>query len=120
MKRHLAAAGWQVEFDEREVLLSYPRTLDFALYAGAVGAAIVQRRDRFDADAIPPGDVPKYNAWSASGDVRARVVDAGWGTRADFERLRELGERRDVERRRACGKRACTMPDLALGLTLFP
>lgn len=91
VKRHLALAGWQVEFDEREVLLSYPRTLEFALYAGAEGAPLVQRSDRFDADAIPPGDVPKYNAWSASGSVRARVIDAGFGTRADFERLRANG-----------------------------
>lgn len=91
VKRHLVAAGWQVEFDEREVLLSYPRSLEFALYPGAAGAPLVERRDRFDADAIPPGDVPKYNAWSASGTVRARVVDAGFGTRADFERLRASG-----------------------------
>jgi len=89
--RHLTAAGWQVEFDEREVLLSYPRTLEFAIHADGGQTALVERHERFEHAAVPPGDVPKYNAWSASGSVRGRVVDAGYGTRADFERLKALG-----------------------------
>jgi N-acetylated-alpha-linked acidic dipeptidase len=92
VKKHLVAAGWQVELDEREVLLSYPRSLELTLHAdGGAGEPLARRAERFDPDAARPGDVPMYNAWSASGTVRARVVDAGYGTRADFARLKALG-----------------------------
>lgn len=90
--RHLAAAGWSVELDEREVLLTYPTALEFAVRVSMDATEeLAHRIERFDPDAIPPGDVPKHNAWSASGDVTAEVVDAGFGTRADFERLKALG-----------------------------
>jgi N-acetylated-alpha-linked acidic dipeptidase len=90
--KHLEAAGWRVEIDEREVLLSLPRSLGFAVYgSGDAREAVIERRERFDAGAIPPGDVPKYSAWSASGRVRAKVVDVGFGLRADYERLAAAG-----------------------------
>lgn len=90
--KHLAAAGWTVELDEREVLLSYPRAIEFVARASAgTKDELAHRIEHFDPDAVPPGDVPKYNAWSASADVTAQVVDAGYGTRADFERLKALG-----------------------------
>lgn len=90
--RHLAAAGYEVELDSREVLLSLPRKIEIAIHENAWNEVPLSARiDRFDADAIPPGDVPKYNAWTKSGDVRAIAVDAGYGLRADFERLKELG-----------------------------
>lgn len=90
--RVLEEAGWKVEIDEREVMLSLPRTIEFAIYEDAFAEApISERIERFDPDAIPPGDVPKCNGWSASGTVRGRVVDAGRGLRADFERLKTLG-----------------------------
>lgn len=90
VKRHLEAAGWKVELDEREVLLSYPRSVEIAVFDDGArdSKPLAHRIERFDPDAIPPGDVPKYNAWSASGKLRAPVVDAGYGTRADFERLK--------------------------------
>ncbi len=92
VSRHLEKAGFQVELDEREVLLTYPRRVEFSIYADAWSEAPVRERmECFDPDARPPGDVPKYNAWSASGTVRALVVDAGYGQRADFERLKSLG-----------------------------
>ncbi len=34
---------------------------------------------------------PGWNAWSGSGDVTAEVVYANYGTKADFEKLAELG-----------------------------
>ena len=90
--RRLAEAGWSVEIDERVVLLSLPRRLAFALYADSDAARPeLERVERFDPDAIPCGDVPLYNAWSASGKVRAKVVDVGYGLRADFERLAAAG-----------------------------
>lgn len=90
--RHLESAGFRVEFDDREVLLSIPRRIEFEVF-DVVGDArsIHQRFERFDPDAIPPGDLPLCNAWAKSGEVRARVVDAGRGLRADFERLKRAG-----------------------------
>lgn len=88
----LQAAGWEVELDHREVCLSLPRSLDLAVFpdANATRPAFV-RRSSFDPDAEDPGDVPLYNAWSASGRVRAPVVDVGLGLRADYRRLRAAG-----------------------------
>ncbi len=88
----LEGAGWSVEYDDREVMLSMLRKIDFLVYAdGNSQAALVERHERFDPDAIPAGDVPAYSAWSASGRVRGPVVDAGYGLRADFERLSGQG-----------------------------
>jgi N-acetylated-alpha-linked acidic dipeptidase len=90
----LEEAGWRVELEERVVLLSLPRQLGFELYAGPAAEgeeALVRRVECFDPDADPPGDVPAYNAWSASGEVRAPVVDVGYGLRADYARLAAAG-----------------------------
>jgi N-acetylated-alpha-linked acidic dipeptidase len=84
----LERAGWRVQIDQRVVLLSLPRRIDFSIFADEQSStAIVERHERFDPDAIPAGDVPMYCAYSASGVVRGPVVDAGQGLRADFERL---------------------------------
>lgn len=94
--KHLRDAGFEVEFDDREVLLSLPRRIELDVFDEGVDAEPIHRRsERFDPDAIPPGDVPLCNGWSASGEVRAPVVDVGRGLRADFERLRAAGV--DVE-----------------------
>ena len=90
--RTLEEAGFKVEIDSREVLLSLPRSIEFAIYDDAFAdRPAVERKEHFDPDAIPAGDVPKCNGWSASGTVRAAVVDAGYGIREDFERLKALG-----------------------------
>jgi N-acetylated-alpha-linked acidic dipeptidase len=87
--RRLEQAGWTVEFDEREVLLTYPRSTRLAGFArSSAQTPLFERLASFDANAIPPADLPPFNAWSASGAVRGPVVDAGYGLRADFERLR--------------------------------
>jgi N-acetylated-alpha-linked acidic dipeptidase len=87
--KHLEAAGWKVEFDEREVLLSLPRRTSVSIFdSSAARDATLRRMASFDPDAIPPNDLPLFNAWTASGVVRAKVVDVGYGLRADFERLR--------------------------------
>lgn len=88
--KHLRAAGWTIELDEREVLLSLPRSTSFAIYSErGAREPVVQRLASFDPDAIPPNDLPLHNAWTASGRARAKVVDVGYGLRVDFERLRE-------------------------------
>jgi N-acetylated-alpha-linked acidic dipeptidase len=90
--RWLEDAGWKVEIDEREVMLSLPRSIALTVFDSAFSdQPMIEHIDRFDPDAIPPGDLPKCNAWSKSGDVRGLVVDAGYGLRADFERLKTLG-----------------------------
>ena len=52
-----------------------------------VGNYPLQDGASLDPDALPARDVPPFNAWSASGVVFGAVVDAGYGLRADFERL---------------------------------
>lgn len=90
--RHLERAGWRVEFDEREVLLSLPRRTAWRAFEDASATRpFAECVVRFDADAIPPGDVPLFSAWTASGRARGKVVDVGWGLRADYERLAAAG-----------------------------
>lgn len=90
--RRLREAGLEVELDPREVLLSLPRKLELELFAGpAPSTRLAWRSERFDPDALPPGDIPPFNSWSASAELRAPVVYAGQGLRADFERLRAAG-----------------------------
>jgi N-acetylated-alpha-linked acidic dipeptidase len=90
--KHLEAAGWKVEFDDREVMLSMPRRIEIAGYFDAASdKPLFERSERFDPDAIPPGDVPAFNAWSASGTARGKVVDVGFGLAADYEQLAKAG-----------------------------
>ena len=90
--RTLEEAGWLVEIDEREVMLSLPRSIELTVTDEAFSDhAILERSARFDPDAIPPGDVPPCSGWSASGTAKGNAVDAGYGIRADFERLKSLG-----------------------------
>ncbi|MFT6363682.1 MAG: N-acetylated-alpha-linked acidic dipeptidase, partial [Planctomycetota bacterium] len=81
----LREAGFEVGIETRGVLLSLPRSID--LSASVDGRELLRRRDRFDANAVPPGDVPLYHAWAKSGVGEGRVVDVGRGLRADFEAL---------------------------------
>jgi N-acetylated-alpha-linked acidic dipeptidase len=89
--RRLEAAGWRAELEPRVVMLTYPRRTEIAVFDGDATTPLSTRIDSFDPDRVPTGDVPLYNAWSASGRVRGPVVDAGRGLRADFERLRSAG-----------------------------
>jgi len=89
--RRLEAAGWQAEIEPRVVMLTYPRRTEIAVYERGAAVPLHERIETFDPDRVPAGDVPMYNAWSASGRVRGPVVDAGRGLRADFERLRAAG-----------------------------
>jgi len=87
--RELVSAGFEVELDRRRVLLSMPRRIHVSLSID--GQPRFTRTGVFDPRAIPPGDVPIYSAWSASGEVTAEVVDLGEGLRADYEAARERG-----------------------------
>jgi N-acetylated-alpha-linked acidic dipeptidase len=85
----LTAAGWDTGIETRGVLLSLPKSIDFSATVGDV--ELFRRRDRFDANAVPPGDVPLYHAWAKSGSAEGLVVDVGGGLRADFDALVAAG-----------------------------
>jgi N-acetylated-alpha-linked acidic dipeptidase len=89
--RELERAGWRVERERFDVVLSLPRRLAFAIHAPGASAPLVQRVETWDPDAERPGDIPKFAGWTASGKVRAQVVDVGRGLRADYERLAASG-----------------------------
>lgn len=86
---HLAAAGFQVELDRREVVLALPTRTELRAVDGT--RLLFERWSAFDPDAIPAGDVPLVNSGTKSGRVQGRVVDAGRGLRADFQRLAAAG-----------------------------
>ncbi len=90
--RVLREAGFAVEIDEREVLLGLPRAINFSVLRGPNDPRpLSERHETFDPDALPPTDVPKCLGWAKSGSARGAAVDAGYGTRADFERLEAAG-----------------------------
>ncbi len=102
----LEAAGWAVEFDRREVLLSLPRSIALQAHATRpseptkeasgepnleLGERLFERIETFDPDHEAPDDIPKFLAYARSGQVTAAVVDVGRGLRADYERLTAAG-----------------------------
>jgi N-acetylated-alpha-linked acidic dipeptidase len=90
--RELRARGFEVEWDERSVLLSLPRRVEWQLYStpGDPRPAL-ERADSFNPDAIPTADVPLYSAWSGNGVAEGPLVDCSYGRRSDFEALRNAG-----------------------------
>lgn len=94
--RWLTEAGFEVEYDEREVMLTYPKRVEIAFFEDSTSQTpLFHRIDVFDADAIPPGDVPRFNAWAKSASVRAEVIDCGRGLRGDFNKLVSDGKKLD-------------------------
>ena len=90
--RVMREAGFAVEIDEREVLLALPRSIQFSVLRGPGDPRpLLEHYETFDPDAVPPGDVPKCLGWAKSGSARGALVDAGYGTRADFEKLVAAG-----------------------------
>tara|TARA_R110002072_G_scaffold140548_11_gene284900 strand:- start:6810 stop:8948 length:2139 start_codon:yes stop_codon:yes gene_type:complete len=88
--RVLEDAGWSVERDSRDVLLSLPRKTTLEVFAdGTATDPLFARIRSFDPGALPPGDVPPFLAWSATADVRGQVVDCGNGSEEDFVALGE-------------------------------
>ncbi|MFT5051034.1 MAG: N-acetylated-alpha-linked acidic dipeptidase [Chlamydiales bacterium] len=88
----LVQAGLDVELDVREVLLSLPHQLDLQLFEDALAdKPFHEHYASFDPDQVPAADIPPFSAWTASGEVRAAVIDAGHGLHADYERLRAAG-----------------------------
>lgn len=92
VRRELSEAGFEVEWDERLVLLSLPRKTEFAIFEnGDQTQPSVLRLRRFDGDAVPPGDIPPFHAYSQSARVSGQVLDCGYGLVEDFARLKTAG-----------------------------
>jgi N-acetylated-alpha-linked acidic dipeptidase len=76
--RVLEDAGWKVEIDEREVMLSLPRKIECRDLRGRVRGRrrLSERIERFDPDADPARRRGRCaTAGRRAGTVRARVVD---------------------------------------------
>lgn len=93
-----AIEGWSVEIEEFWPLLARPVDARLeVLGAGADGRPLaLELRERpvlgDSASAHPdPMVTLAWNAYSGSGDVTAEIVYANYGTKQDFEKLREMG-----------------------------
>ncbi|MBM3975416.1 MAG: M28 family peptidase [Planctomycetes bacterium] len=87
----LARAGYTVERERFEVVLSLPRRLAFSIHVPDTAEPLVERVETWDPDARNPGDIPKFAAWTANGELRARCVNVGRGLRDDYRRLAAEG-----------------------------
>lgn len=92
VRERLEAAGWRVEWDERLVLLSLPRSTRLSIWGDPDRPhPLVSRHHTWDPDAHPAADLPPFHSWSGSGTVRARVIDCGHGLPEEFEQLARDG-----------------------------
>jgi N-acetylated-alpha-linked acidic dipeptidase len=86
-------AGWQVDVHPYDVYLSPRPGESLVELVSPHRKPLNQQEDILAAD--PYSNHPDlwkgWNAYSGSGDVTAEVVYANYGTKADFEKLKELG-----------------------------
>src|SRR5262249_22227594 len=86
------AAGLDADIVSYRVTLSYPG--DILLERTAPAMERLARPEEpvgGDSSTADLRAVPGYNAYSASGDVKAQVVYANYGLPEDFQRLTEMG-----------------------------
>lgn len=90
--------GWTVEIEEFWPLLSRPIAAAVEIMPDTAGASPLSLELRERPLSIDPASQSTdplatlaWNAYSGSGDVTAGVVYANYGTKRDFERLKELG-----------------------------
>lgn len=85
-------AGLATEVHEFWAYLPAPGEASVTIVAPET-VALPIREDPVDGDpwSADPGVGHAWNAYAGSGDVTAEVVYANYGTREDFQRLRELG-----------------------------
>jgi N-acetylated-alpha-linked acidic dipeptidase len=84
--------GLNVEIEEFDSLLPYPtkRILEVTApikYKAKLQETVLPE----DGDSRDKGQLPTYNAYSASGDVTAQVVYVNYGVPEDYEQLKRLG-----------------------------
>lgn len=89
--KHFRDAGLEVELHEIYPLLSRPINASLTITApDQVELPLAERGfPEEDPDSVNPPI--GWNAFAASGDVEAQLVYVNYGTKADFERLAELG-----------------------------
>jgi len=87
------SAGWQVEVYPYDVYLSPTPGESLVELVSPKRKPLNQQEDLLSEDPYSghPNLWKGWNAFSGSGDVTAEVVYANYGTKADFEKLKELG-----------------------------
>lgn len=90
--------GWTVEIEEFWPLLARPIDAAVQIMPDTPGASPLSLQLRERALSIDPASQSTdplatlaWNAYSGSGDTTSNVVYANYGTKADFERLKQLG-----------------------------
>ncbi len=88
----LRSWGLEVEVEEFEALLPYPksRTLELIAPSGFT-PKLYEPFLKADPDSTDQNQLPTYNAYSASGDVTADLVYVNYGIPADYAQLKKLG-----------------------------
>jgi len=90
--REFAAAGLEVERHDWWGYLCLPSAAALEIVEPDRRALILKENILADdPSAADPAQTPGWNAYSADGDVTARVVYANYATKPDFARLAELG-----------------------------
>ena len=89
----MKAAGWSTEVFPYDVYMSKEPGLSAVEIVTPIRKPLNQQEYILEED--PYSDHPNlwkgWNAYSGSGDVTAELVYANYGTKADFEKLKELG-----------------------------
>lgn len=88
--------GAVVEWDEYEVLVSYPVDHDLNLVNSKTGKVIYKaplKEDVIDEDETTKGNdtIPTFLGYGANGNVTAQYVYVNYGSKEDFLQLKELG-----------------------------
>ena len=84
--------GLDTRIETFEPLLPYPTARSLEMVAPLrFRAGLSEPAIHGDPDTADAGQLPTFNAYSASGDVTAPLVYANFGTRGDYEALRAQG-----------------------------
>ena len=84
--------GLDARIEAFEALLPYPTSRSLELVAPVhFRARLKEPGIAEDKDTLSAGQLPTYNAYSASGDVTAPLVYVNYGVPEDYEVLRKLG-----------------------------
>ncbi len=93
MSKVMQAAGWEVELFPYDIYMSKNPGISLLELVTPIRQPLNQQENIVDEDpfSTDPTLWKGWNAYSGSGDVTAEVVYANYGTKADFEKLKELG-----------------------------
>jgi N-acetylated-alpha-linked acidic dipeptidase len=86
-------AGWSVDTYPYEVYMSSGPGTSLVEVVSPVSKILDQQEEALEEDPYSQNAnlLKGWNAYSGSGDVTAEVIYANYGTKADFEKLEELG-----------------------------